>query len=518
MQVRTTRVMSTQWTSGLLSKLRALPIVAACVVAGLPGVGVAQTGAAVSDHRFQQASIPLGTGTQLPPKYLYLFSPAARWMGPLRWRYNHAGAPAALASDKAAIVAQITKSFEKWSSQCGITYVYEGETTVAPNSKAPDGVSVVGWGVIDPGLGAWTYAWYSQSGNDRVLVDADVTLSTSNVASLGDLDRLMTHEWGHAMGLDHSDTESALMSGPPSSHYNALVTPQADDLRGCRCQYGLASGASAGYACSLPSKIDFGSAAVGAPSATQTVTMTNSGNAPLSIQNSTVANAQFKHVAGCTPGTVVMPGQSCTMQVQVTPTTTGPVASQLALFTNDGYYEFALASNGVTQTTGPAAAAPTIDVVEYYNASLDHYFLTWIAAEMANLDAGATPSRWTRTGRTFKAYANPQSQTSQVCRFYIPPSLGNSHFFGRSASECAASQSAQPGLVLEDPDYMHVVLPNAGTCPGGTQPVYRLFNNRTDANHRYTIDRAVRDQMVSQGWVAEGDGADAVAMCAPTGT
>jgi hypothetical protein len=70
--------------------------------------------------------------------------------------------------------------------------------------------------------------------------------------------------------------------------------------------------------------------------------------------------------------------------------------------------------------------------------------------------------------------------------------------------------------VLEDPDYMHVVLPNAGTCPGGTQPVYRLFNNRTDANHRYTIDRAVRDQMVSQGWVAEGDGADAVAMCVPT--
>jgi len=289
-------------------------------------------------------------------------------------------------------------------------------------------------------------------------------------------------------------------------------------LRGCRCQYGLPNGASGAYACALPSKIDFGSAAVGAPSAVQTVTMTNSGNAPLSIQTSTVANAQFKHVAGCTPGTVVMPGQSCTMQVQVTPTAIGPVASQLALFTSDGYYEFALASNGVTQNGGPAASAATVSVVEYYNADLNHYFLTWIAAEMANLDAGGTPTKWVRTGRTFKAYADAQPQSSQVCRFYIPPSLGNSHFFGRSATECAASQSAQPGLVLEDPDYMHVVLPTAGTCPNATQPVYRLFNNRPDANHRYTIDRAVRDQMVAQGWVAEGDGPDAVAMCAPTGT
>ena len=63
---------------------------------------------------------------------------------------------------------------------------------------------------------------------------------------------------------------------------------------------------------------------------------------------------------------------------------------------------------------------------------------------------------------------------------------------------------------------MHVVLPTMGTCPSGMQPVYRLFNNRPDANHRYTIDKAVRDQMVAQGWIAEGDGADAVAMCVPT--
>jgi hypothetical protein len=45
--------------------------------------------------------------------------------------------------------------------------------------------------------------------------------------------------------------------------------------------------------------------------------------------------------------------------------------------------------------------------------------------------------------------------------------------------------------------------------------VYRVFSNRPDANHRYTIDRAVRDDMVARGWIAEGDGPDRVVMCAP---
>ena len=63
-----------------------------------------------------------------------------------------------LAGEKAAIIAQIAKAFEKWSSQCGVTYAYDGETTVAPAAVAgdpeagplADGVSVVGWGPLIP--------------------------------------------------------------------------------------------------------------------------------------------------------------------------------------------------------------------------------------------------------------------------------------------------------------------------------------------------------------------------------
>ena len=45
--------------------------------------------------------------------------------------------------------------------------------------------------------------------------------------------------------------------------------------------------------------------------------------------------------------------------------------------------------------------------------------------------------------------------------------------------------------------------------------MYRVFSNRPDANHRYTTSRAIRDQMVAKGWLAEGDGPDLVVMCAP---
>ncbi len=43
-----------------------------------------------------------------------------------------------------------------------------------------------------------------------------------------------------------------------------------------------------------------------------------------------------------------------------------------------------------------------VTVVEFYNASLDHYFITWVPAEIAILDAGTVIKGWTRTGLSFK--------------------------------------------------------------------------------------------------------------------
>lgn len=162
----------------------------------------------------------------------------------------------------------------------------------------------------------------------------------------------------------------------------------------------------------------------------------------------------------------------------------------------------------------PGATTPAT-VVEFYNAALDHYFITRLDDEIAKLDAGTVIKGWTRTGETLKTYATAQAGTSPVCRYYIPPALGDSHFYGRGTDECAATAQKHPAFVLEDPAFMHMFLPTAGTCPPGSTEVYRVFNNRSDASHRYTTDKAVRDQMVAKGWLAEGDGPDMVVMCAP---
>ncbi len=51
-------------------------------------------------------------------------------------------------------------------------------------------------------------------------------------------------------------------------------------------------------------------------------------------------------------------------------------------------------------------------------------------------------------------------------------------------------------------------------CPSGTIPIYRVFNNRHDANHRYMTSTVVRAQMEAAGWIREGDGPNATIMCA----
>ena len=66
-------------------------------------------------------------------------------------------------------------------------------------------------------------------------------------------------------------------------------------------------------------------------------------------------------------------------------------------------------------------------------------------------------------------------------------------------------------VFLPQPQYAYPLDP--GACPFGTQPVYRLFNNRRDVNHRYTTSLAIRQQMLDARWVSEGYGALGAAMC-----
>jgi hypothetical protein len=177
----------------------------------------------------------------------------------------------------------------------------------------------------------------------------------------------------------------------------------------------------------------------------------------------------------------------------------------------------AAAPKNFANATGAMTATP-VTAVEFYHAGLDHYFISALAGDIDALDTGRIAG-WVRTGQSFAVFptqAASGGSAQAVCRIIIPPPHGDSHFFGRSAQECSETLSKFPFMSQETPSAFFIALPAAGVCPAGTVPVYRVFDNRADANHRYMTSRTLRDQMERMGWDVEGDGPDFVVMCATT--
>ncbi len=177
--------------------------------------------------------------------------------------------------------------------------------------------------------------------------------------------------------------------------------------------------------------------------------------------------------------------------------------------------------NTPTNFAGAQTSLPAlpVTVVEYYNDRLDHFFISALQPDIDALDSGRFVG-WSRTGQTFRVFPSQASGgagVNPVCRFYIPPSQGDSHFFSASPQECNETRFKFPTFSFEGSAVFFVALPNTsnGACPRNTIPVYRVWNNRGDSNHRYTTNRGTRDGMVAVGFIAEGYGPDAVIMCAP---
>ncbi|MEO7244315.1 MAG: hypothetical protein ABIX12_04115, partial [Rubrivivax sp.] len=167
---------------------------------------------------------------------------------------------------------------------------------------------------------------------------------------------------------------------------------------------------------------------------------------------------------------------------------------------------------------------PDTTVTEFYNALLNHYFVTANPDEAAAIDVGSAGPGWTRTGQAWKAWtAGPIPNAAEVCRFYGTTAISaltslrlgpNSHFYTLQPGECAAVKT-DPGWTYEFAGKFWMMKPEgvAASCPDWTQPVYRAYNGRfalNDSNHRYTVSAAIYNEMLSAGWSGEG-----VVMCAP---
>jgi hypothetical protein len=167
-------------------------------------------------------------------------------------------------------------------------------------------------------------------------------------------------------------------------------------------------------------------------------------------------------------------------------------------------------------TLAPPAAAQTATAVEFYYAAYDHYFISIDPVEIHAIDTGHFAG-WTRTGHTFDVYASPAAGRQPVCRFFTSPLVTmGSHFYTPNPAECEYVKS-NPYWQYEEIVF-HVPVPAAdGTCPAGTRPVYRMFNNGHGGspNHRYTTELSVRATMLAADWAAEGEGPAGVSFCSP---
>ena len=407
------------------------------------------------------------------PKYRFMFGEPARWSGPVRWKYNHSGAPSPFDGDPAGTLEKVRAALDSWTQSCGIQYVYEGETAVPPNHRfwdprfgeQPDNLNVVGWGQLDGNQTGLAWAWFDEDGSGRFLTDADIVLSSDRVSSALEIQRTGSHEWGHAIGLAHSNLHGTLMSGPPDSAYNALRGPMADDLRGCRCLYGPPAGQQSGYSCSLPTKVELGTVAIGDGSAARAVTLTNHGNGPLGITSVVLSTVRLVGDDGCPAGSALAPGQSCTVALVARPTLVFDYHELITFNTSDGAYPIAVTFSG---SDTPPVTPAVVQLVEYVHTGFGHYFLTHLPGEIAKLDNG-TLSGWSRTGRAISAWVDGTGITSPVCRFFSDTfAPKSSHFYTSFPAECQTVRS-NPSWSFEG-EVFHVDLPDAqGRCASGTQ-------------------------------------------------
>ena len=270
--------------------------------------------------------------------------------------------------------------------------------------------------------------------------------------------------------------------------------------------------------------LGFGSIDTGRTSATQTVTVSNTGAATLQLTTITLSSAEFARVSGtCTVPSSLAIAASCTISITFSPASTGVRSATLSLGHNasGGSSVVSLAGTGMT----PGNSAATTPMIEYYYAALDYYFITSHTGDIAFLDPLAA---WKRTGKSFNVYLNEQPGSKGINRYYFDQIAVNksrgSHFYTLVQAEKDALatlnpiNSQAPRLPYnEDVDsyaFAPLIEGVGGSCASGLTPVYRIFRGAArfpdNPNHRFTTDTAVYNSFVALGWDGEG-----VKFCVP---
>src|SRR3984957_12197178 len=147
---------------------------------------------------------------------------------------------------------------------------------------------------------------------------------------------------------------------PPTETVTVKATSVADNTKSASAAVTVNT-AAAGILTLNPTSISFGSVTVGVTSPVLLTTLTNTGNASLTITNDSISAGDFNWGGqGTCNFNTLTPGASCTMSAKFTPTATGTRTATITIFStaSNSTVTLPLSGIGTAVTSGTLAVSP----------------------------------------------------------------------------------------------------------------------------------------------------------------
>jgi hypothetical protein len=132
------------------------------------------------------------------------------------------------------------KAAEAWQS-CGVEIIYKG-TSSSTNNILGNQINTFGWGQLRPSMRAVTYRITKK--NSPIIKEADIIVNVDNrdiQMNFTLLQKVITHEFGHALGLIHPASCDDVMSNASECGKRIAnpppLTPTENDLLQCKLRY-----------------------------------------------------------------------------------------------------------------------------------------------------------------------------------------------------------------------------------------------------------------------------------------
>ena len=228
----------------------------------------------------------------------------------------------------------------------------------------------------------------------------------------------------------------------------------------------------------MPAPLTFGSQAVETTSAPQAVTLTNSGNATLTITSITITgtnSGDFTQTNAC--GSSLKPNASCTIDVTFTPTATGTRSAQVSISDN------ASGSPQNVSLTGTGASTPLVDFAsgQKYLGNFPGQLYT---DPSTNVDSNTVPAQHDTAGKNIALQVVPLDASG------IPSSAGKIGVVGIGMSNWT--------------DELCLALRTQGPCAPGTFLAQAAANSQVNQTTLVLVDCA-QSGHIAADWIDNSD-------------